>query len=352
MDAKQKWNRIVALHKQYYKSPETTIQNVWENICVEILGFSRLEGEVDRHRNIYLGSTERVIPDVIVKDSKKDLFVIELKLHNAVFEDGMRRQLFSYLKQLKVNVGVLVCEKLYIYGYDYSKQDSEQLCVEIPFEAEAAEGVKFVELFSKVGFSEDAIQKYVYDQNKFELHVGEISTDLTESLVVDLIKKHFANQYTEEEINTVLESTSISVTLNKLPVIDPPKPVGGDDPIIVEGGNSTGMDKGKAINLLRSNGVSIPKKCTYSSLNKNGLHYWANPPLEVLKEDWWIILNDWKKRELHCLKVPAQKLSIQQISVRRDRNAVDLEIVYGSESFVDSRSKLSFKSWLVKTIKY
>ena len=154
MDSKQKWNRIVELHKQYYKSPETTIQNVWENICVEILGFSRLDGEVDRHRNIYLGSTERVIPDVIVKDSKKDLFVIELKLHNAVFEDGMRRQLFSYLKQLKVNVGVLVCEKLYIYGYDYSKQDSEQLCVEIPFEEDSVDGEKFVELFCKAGFSE------------------------------------------------------------------------------------------------------------------------------------------------------------------------------------------------------
>lgn len=350
MDARQKWNRIVSLHKQYYKSPENAVQNIWENICVEILCFSRLEGEVERHRSIYLGSTERVIPDIIVKNSRKDLFVVELKLHSAGFEDGMRRQLFSYLKQLKVNVGVLVCEKLYIYGYDYSKQDNEQLCVEIPFEEDATEGVKFVELFSKANFSEDTIQTYVYEKNKFKLNIGAISRDLTENLVVDLLKKHFADKYSEEEINAALESTSISVNNKRIIVIDPPKPVGEDDPAV--GGNSTGMDKSKAINLIRSNGVSIPKKCTYSSLNKNGLHYWANPPLEVLKEDWWIILNDWKKRELHCLKVPAHMLSIQQISVRKDRNAVDLEIVYGSESFVDFRSKLSFKSWFVKTVKY
>ena len=183
MDARQRWNRIVDLHKQYYKTPETTIQNVWENICVEILGFSRLEGEVERHRSIYLGSTERVIPDIIVKDSNKDLFVIELKLHNAIFEDSMRRQLFSYLKQLKVNVGVLVCEKLYIYSYDYSKQDSEQLFVEIPFEKDLPEGIKFVDIFNKKEFAEELVHKYAYDKNGNKLMTWEEPSNIIEDFM-------------------------------------------------------------------------------------------------------------------------------------------------------------------------
>ena len=64
MNSKEKWNRIVDFHKKYFRSPESTIQSVWENVFVEILGYSRLDGEVERHRSIYLGSTERVIPDI------------------------------------------------------------------------------------------------------------------------------------------------------------------------------------------------------------------------------------------------------------------------------------------------
>lgn len=346
MDAKQKWNRIVALHKQYYKSPETTIQNVWENICVEILGFSRLEGEVDRHRNIYLGSTERVIPDVIVKDSKKDLFVIELKLHNAVFEDGMRRQLFSYLKQLKLNVGVLVCEKLYIYGYDYSKQDNEQLCVEIPFEEDYADGEKFVEMFSKVGFSEGSVQKYVYEKNEFNLNVKTMSQKITADFVRALIFEHFNKTYTEDEIKAVLDGVSIEINKKATDIFIPPKPsVLPVDPI-------DRMDKEKAYFLLRRNAVQITKPFTFASLNKNGSIYWANPPVSVLTEDWWIVLNDSKKRELHYLFIPKNQFSQSQFRIRQDKNAIDFQVTYGSSTFVECRSKVAFLPFVKGTVKY
>ena len=347
MDSKQKWNRIVELHKQYYKSPETTIQNVWENICVEILGFSRLDGEVDRHRNIYLGSTERVIPDVIVKDSKKDLFVIELKLHNAVFEDGMRRQLFSYLKQLKVNVGVLVCEKLYIYGYDYSKQDSEQLCVEIPFEEDSVDGEKFVELFCKAGFSEGSVQKYVYGKNEFSLNVKTMSQKITVDFVRALISEHFNKTYTEDEIKAVIDGISIEINKKATGIVTPPPkpPVPPVDPI-------DRIDKEKAYFLLRQNAVQITKPFTFASLNKNGSVYWANPPVSVLKQDWWIVLNDSKKRELHYLFVPKNQFSESQFRIRKDKNAIDFQVIYGSQNFVDCRSKVPFVSFVKGNVKY
>lgn len=125
MNAREKWNRIVAFHKQYFRSPESKVQDVWENVFVEILGYSRLEGEVERHRSIYLGSTERVIPNVIVKNNDNDLFVVELKQHNLPFSPAMEGQLFSYLKQLRDNIGVLVCDKLYVYNYEYAKKKTK-----------------------------------------------------------------------------------------------------------------------------------------------------------------------------------------------------------------------------------
>lgn len=97
MTAKEKWNKIVAQHKKYHNSLEPKVQNVWENVFVEILGYSRLEGEVERHRNIQLGPTERVIPDIIIKNQERDLIVVELKQHHVSFQATMETQLFSYL---------------------------------------------------------------------------------------------------------------------------------------------------------------------------------------------------------------------------------------------------------------
>ena len=354
MNSTDKWNKIVALHKQYFRSPESTVQYVWENVFVEILGYSRLEGEVERHRNIYLGSTERVIPDIIVKNQETDLFVVELKQHNAPFVLGMENQLFSYLKQLRNNVGILVCDKLYAYSYDYGKKDEEQLKVEIPFVENNADGVKLVEIFSKGGFDSKRVKAFVFEKNKFDLNVKAISKRITPALVAELIRECFAPKFSEEEIHAALAGFEISVSAkgeNGMEIYRPVPQVGFNTavrPIELE----SSIKKSEAIAALRKVGVLVPKQCTFASLNKNGRYYWANPDVSVLKSDWWIILNDGRRREFHCFMVKGDTLSETQFWIRKDRNAIDFEIIYGSSTFIDRRSKISFAPWLVKTVKY
>ena len=110
--------------------------------------------------------------------------------------------------------------------------------------------------------------------------------------------------------------------------------------------------KSEAFLLLQKAGISIPKQCTFASLNKNGRYYWANPDVSVLLNDWWIVLNDNKKRELHCFVVPANTYQETQFNIRKDRNAIDYEVEYYKSGFVDKRSQISFEQWLIKTIKY
>ena len=50
--------------------------------------------------------------------------------------------------------------------------------------------------------------------------------------------------------------------------------------------------------------------------------------------------------------VPGNTYDASQFRIREDRNAIDFEIYYGEPSFLDSRSKISFEKWLIKTIKY
>lgn len=354
MNSREKWNRIVDFHKKYFRSPESTIQSVWENVFVEILGYSRLEGEVERHRSIYLGSTERVIPDVIVKNNDNDLFVVELKQHNLPFSPAMEGQLFSYLKQLRDNIGVLVCDKLYLYNYEYAKKDNEQLKIEIPFTEDNTDGIKFVEIFSKGCFTPKKVKDFVLEKNRFMINVKTISQELTLPLIMELITQKFAVKYSSEEIQTALNSIEISlkgrhtiVPTQKMPVR--PEPIETTyQPI----DTVSTIRKSDAILALRNAGVSIPKQCTFASLNKNGRYYWANPDVSVLLNDWWIILNDGQKRELHCFMVPGSTYSKQQFNIRSDRPQIDFEVIYDMDGFIDKRSKISFAPWRVKTIKY
>lgn len=114
------------------------------------------------------------------------------------------------------------------------------------------------------------------------------------------------------------------------------------------------MSKSEAISCFRSNGFSVHGNITFSSENDSyGRKFWANPKADFLKSDWWLILNDIDKREIHLFFVPANSLSYGDIYPRSDKpDLIDLQINYNDYSFEDSRSKICFKKWFKKTLKY
>lgn len=116
--------------------------------------------------------------------------------------------------------------------------------------------------------------------------------------------------------------------------------------------NHSKMTKNKAIVLLKSKGVSIGENVTFSSKNKNSHNYWANPSFNVLNKNWFLILNDWSKRELHLFVIPAKTYSRSKLVSRADKDLIDLQIMSGDESFTDIRSKTSFAKYRVKKISY
>ena len=145
-----KWNNIVNLFTSNNSKPEQTIQILWEKIFSEFFGYSTLLGDIDSQRAIAIGSSQRIIPDIIIKNSNKDLFIVELK--QPQLQSG-NEQLLSYLKLLKIEIGVLICNKLFLYYFDYNKPDNEQLFVEISFTENNPDGIKFLELFQKTNFN-------------------------------------------------------------------------------------------------------------------------------------------------------------------------------------------------------
>lgn len=113
------------------------------------------------------------------------------------------------------------------------------------------------------------------------------------------------------------------------------------------------LTKSAAANLFKSKGYPTNQNVTFVSKNKAGNYYWANPLFEVLQQDWYLILNDWIRKELHRFKVPVQTLKADDLIGRADnQDKIDLQIAYNDTTFTDSRSKISFAQFLVTSIPY
>ena len=113
------------------------------------------------------------------------------------------------------------------------------------------------------------------------------------------------------------------------------------------------ISKYEAVSLFRNAGFNISRNCTFASKNRATFLYWANPKIDMLQDDWWLILNDNIKYELNLFKIPAGSIDLKDMIVRADKPyLIDLQIFYNDETFLDTRSCISFAKWYVKTLKY
>jgi len=211
----EKWNLIVAEVQKRLSARETEVQQLWEYIFADanFFGYSRFGGEIDSQRNIHIGSYERTIPDIIIRDitNNKDLFVVELKQHNLSFDNKYKKQLFSYMRLLRLSIGILICNKIYLYVLDY---DDNETSMEITFTNNNPNGSKFVELFCKSSYSEIEVKQFIERNKELKSHIQEIRTDLQNLSIIDIIKEHYAPKYSNEEIEIALKNLQISISFN------------------------------------------------------------------------------------------------------------------------------------------
>lgn len=203
------WNEIVDLFHENQSKDEKIIQNDWEKMILrKYLGFDK--SEIDSQCRLRIGSTDKKL-DVMLKKADEEFCVIELKQHCYSKDDGGQAQLFSYLNQLKkFKLGILVCDKLYVYNFDYKLDDDEQVYVEIPFEEDDENGVSFVQLFQRQTLSIDKIVDWINEKdrerrdderkrNRERKIIDEIKAKITEELKRDLLKKYFVSELNYEE---------------------------------------------------------------------------------------------------------------------------------------------------------
>ena len=349
MDSTEKWNKVVDFYQKDRKSLETVIQKDWETISSEILGYKVIDGNIEAQKHVAYATGNPIKIDILLRKDNKDICIVELKQHQPL-DKKWQEQLFTYLKQMKVKIGILVCDNIYLYSYDFAKDDSDQSCVIVDFERNNPDGIKFIDMFTKNNFNEEAISTFITEQGGKKKNVKEIQAQINEILLYDLLKKHFVPKYPVEDFNAAIQNMNIYISA-EIPVTIP------DVPFMPKDKDENDLDKSEIYTICRKNGINLPHNhndFTKAKLNNGVPKYWANPNKKLLSQEWWLTLVDINKRELHVFRIPANSIRAEQLKFKSP-NLIDLQIYYNDHhypNFTDSRSGIHFKKWLVRTIPY
>ena len=113
------------------------------------------------------------------------------------------------------------------------------------------------------------------------------------------------------------------------------------------------IGKSAAIKLLRRNGHLLNGEITYAAKNSGNDVYWANPNIEFLEKNWFLILDDTNHKTLYLFNIEANSIDPKDIKVRSDQpKKIDLNIEYLDENFTDIRSNLRFYPFLIADENY
>ena len=162
----EKWNEFV------YELIDALRRNVEEDeyhLLIENqlkgLGWVKYKGEICHKPNVPIGNSKYIQPDILIKCNDEDLFVIEVKRPVHTLIERERQQLESYMRQLKLKVGVYIGEHIEVF-YDHPDSRDAVSVLTVPLEMDNKRGARFVDLFAKENFSKAAITDFCENRIK------------------------------------------------------------------------------------------------------------------------------------------------------------------------------------------
>jgi len=226
MNEMDKWNELCFILSESINS------NISEQLyelkviqAFEKLGWSQYKKEISVRESIQLGAAGRIAPDLIIKSQNKNLFVVEIKKPSANIDySGFKDQLYSYMRMLKLNFGILIGSKIQIYS-DYSDTHLNDLSLieEYEIEYNNEKGIGFIKLFEKEGFEIKKIEDLITEKIKLKENLQlektikkEILSSEYQNTIKDLIKSDVLKRFDISSVDKIINELSIKVVDSKV----------------------------------------------------------------------------------------------------------------------------------------
>jgi len=204
-----KWKEICYLFKINKASSEDIFQKEVVNIF-EKLGWSRFNNEIEEKRTIDVGAAKSLKPDIIIKNHQKDFFVIELKRPTVNYIERNKSQLFSYMRQLKLNVGLLVNDRIRVFYEDINCRVPIEI-MNIEFVENSNDGLQFIKLFSRKTFNQDVLITYCLNHLLSFDAMDYITSEDYKFKIIEFVKNDLRNMFSEDVIKMALNNIDINL---------------------------------------------------------------------------------------------------------------------------------------------
>lgn len=194
---------------------EATYHQTIEN-QLQLLGWTKYEGEINHKVDIQIGNHGRIQPDITIGKQPDWMFVIEVKRPSHSIQQKDISQLTSYMRQLKLNVGIYIGEDIEVF-YDKADSSEDARCVyriELKLDKNPR-GEKFTDLFCKQNFSKEAVSRFCEDcikeQEKQE-SLGRIRAQLLSAngsndigaFVLSGLSEKYSERFSSTELENML----------------------------------------------------------------------------------------------------------------------------------------------------
>ena len=211
------WNKFVydLCEAKKRNMDESEYHSLIEN-QFQLLEWAKYKGEICHKPTIPIGNNNSIYPDILIKKDGEEQFVIEVKRPVHVQKERESQQLVSYMRQLKLKVGIYIGEHIEVF-YDQPDNKDVISVIKVDLELDSTKGAKFMELFSKrqfdkaniVAFCEDRIKEMQRQKSLNKIRENLISEDgkilIRESLTKYLTEKYRGN-FVENEIDKMLST--------------------------------------------------------------------------------------------------------------------------------------------------
>lgn len=229
------WKRFVypLIEDKKLDVEEETYHRHIENQLM-LLGWEPWKGEIIHKQSLRIGNRNRMEPDILVARDGEYQFVIEVKRPGNVQSKEEITQLESYMRQLRLDVGIYIGERIEMF-YDKPNASHVVSVFQLALELEEKRGARFVELFSKERFAKADIAAFCEERleemkrqaslNKIKENlIANAQTQIKESLLPYLMEK-YGGSFSEEDMKGMLSQLHFSAEAGSLVIPQAPQEI-------------------------------------------------------------------------------------------------------------------------------
>ena len=160
-----KWNDIVLTLRKLKESgaDEDEYQKSIEE-QFKFLGWSIAAGCVESKPVLPEGSSKSLVPDIVLKKDGERVLAVEVKEPNNMLKPRQETQLFSYMRQLELRVGLYIGEKWQLYYNSPDDKENPHPVLTALLIPDVEAGTKFCELLTHEEFSTQSLESFCEEQ--------------------------------------------------------------------------------------------------------------------------------------------------------------------------------------------